>query len=219
VNWKSAILRLWKRREVKLLIGGTVLAVSAVCFLHRSDPHSKVTLEFVGYERRGTNQVEGTILAFRLKNHSIKDITYLGVHTESTPICEVEPMDGNDRQHQVIGGIMKPLQRGAGIIPTPYSVLRSGEERTVYCQVYLAEQSWLMKMSYWEGTQTNRVASWLPSGIQSQFVRSIHNLPKKTLASKPVHRIIPFLGRHSYGNYMYQTNGNGRVIAKWVWSK
>lgn len=225
------IKMIWQRREVRLLLVGVLLVMVELWLLARLNNRGPVTLEFVGYERRGTNNVDGTIVAFRISNHSGSAITYSGLE-KTSPVCEVVPMVAD--KFEVVGGTIdrdtwmftdsrfRVVSRAFGF---PKSIknfeMKEGEERIVYALVGYAEQSWSLKMNYKEGTATGAWVNQLPKSIQNLFRREYINLPENTITSKPVHRLVPWNGTrgdHRFGQFYFmtehRTNRNGRVTAK-----
>lgn len=220
MGWRSNISRWLQSREVRLLFIGILLVASTYWFFERMNSRGAVMLEFVGYERRGTNSVDGTIMAFRLINESGGPITYSGF-SEVAPFCDVKPMVADE--FNVLGGALTPshMINVTYFMPPQYFVLCNGEERIVYAKILYTEQSWMMKMHYWEGSPSGDWVKKLPTFAQGIFTRDVPSLPNSSVLSEPVHCVVPWV-RSSYfdfSNMHYfmtenRTNRNGRVTAK-----
>lgn len=218
MNWKPAILRVWKRREAKLAFFGLLVVVIVQWSFLRSAPEGKVTLEFVGLERAGTNCIQGTIVTFRLRNQSGSAITYVG-YSDAVPACAIKPMQKDD--HEVSGGNLTN-------VPNPTSgsgdiyVLKQGEETLVRGEVFVAEQSWRMTLHFWEGAQSSW-DRWVPDRIQSKLLGNKPLWEVGMVQSEPVHVLIPpyrndpeRMGWTEYITYPAKTNLNGRVTGKFT---
>jgi len=206
-----------------LLLVGVLLVMVELWLLARLNNRGPVTLEFVGCVHRGTNLVDGTIVAFRLSNRSGTAITYSGT-AKTSPSCEVIPMVADE--FRVLGGTLPGDRRVSLILgfityhymPTDYYVIESGEERIIYALVGQAEQSWRLKMDYQEGKVAGDWVNRLPVSAQSLFVRDYVYLPANTVLSEPVNRVIASrYWRDAKSQYFmtgFKTNRNGRVTAK-----
>lgn len=96
MNWKPAILRLWKRRDAKLACLGLLLVAIMQWSFLRMNPEGTVTLEFVEIVTRGRGSEEGTLAKFRLRNESGVDIRYNGLKAQE-PDCEIRPVSQGTR--------------------------------------------------------------------------------------------------------------------------
>lgn len=200
-----------RRRDVHLLLIGMLLVGATYQFFTRLNYRGPVTLEFVGYERMGTNKVNGTIMTFRLVNKSGGPITYAGV-SETAPRCTAKPMV--DDEFKVFGGNFTPDY----FWPPRYFILKNDEERVIYVNVDHAEQSWMLRMDYWEGSPSGAWVKKLPAFAQDMFLLDATLLPDNSVLSEPVHRVIASrYGRDAKFEYFMtglKTNRNGRVTAK-----
>jgi hypothetical protein len=217
VDWRNDIRRWLRWRDVRLLLIGLLLVGMTYQFFARLNYSGPVTLEFVGYERRGTNNVDGTIVAFRLINKSGGPITYVGA-SENIPDCEAKPVLADE--FKVSGGTLMPVLPldGHYLRITCWYVLSNGEERIVYAGIDKAEQSWMLKMQYCEGSPSGDWVYKLPAFAQGMFLRDFTSLPGNSVISEPVHRLIASrYGCDAKSQYFmtgHQMNRNGRVTAK-----
>ncbi|MCD6050604.1 MAG: hypothetical protein K0Q55_2007 [Verrucomicrobia bacterium] len=216
----QAIKAFFRRREIGLVLGGLLLVGITYKYYYGLNRLGKVSLEFVGYEARRTNVVDGSIMAFRLINQSGGDISYMGF-SDVAPYCDVNGVL-KDGEYSVLGGpLTDPRLRNVTYVwPRQYYVVKNGEERIVYAEVHQAEQSWVMSMKYWEGREIHP-PGWLPSVLREWLQRDISQFSENTVLSEPVHRLIPPF-RSSYvdlSDLHYfitnrQTNSSGRVTGK-----
>jgi hypothetical protein len=231
MNWQR-VKTFGRRREVWGL--AVMIFIMGAYWFHeaRSTPRG-VMLEFVGFGPQGTNQFPDTVMAFRVSNRSGIDITYFSPYVENGPECSVVPMDKNDAHHKVMGGSMMAMKYSfgaTGVREGYFNVLRSREDRIVLCEVFMAEQSWVFQMPYWEGNQTNRIEALLPPSMQAKFVQNLSSLPIKSVRSAPVHQLISQMhrldsytsdssitSRGSYPISIVQTNSDGRVTGRIGW--
>ncbi len=134
VNWKPAILRLWKRREAKLaLLGLVVVAITQWAYTQLNS--EGITLEFVEVITNGRGMEAGTLVKFRLRNKSGGEITYFGKNAQE-PRGKVESL------------------RKRGLAESGYSsgwdkfTVQDGEEVVMYARVWTANGPWRMKLGY-----------------------------------------------------------------------
>lgn len=199
------------------LLGLGLVAITQWSFM-RSNPEGKVTLEFVGLERRGTNNVQGTIVAFRLRNKSGTAISYGGI-SETVPVtCAIEPMLKDD--HDVFGGNLSnvPVTGSFSVY-----VLEPGEEKIVCGEVFVAEQSWRMTLHFWEGNPDSWWDKWVPYRFRKKLWGNVPPLEIGMVQSEPVHVLIPpfrndpeHAGSAEYITYPAKTNLHGRVTGKFT---
>jgi len=220
MNWES-IKALGRWRVVGLLvIAGLFLVLLAHQFFSGQNYQGPVTLEYVGYVAKGTNRLDGTILAFRLSNRAGGPICYRGTH-ESLPECRVLPMVADG--HRVQAESLKyPLQiDGQAVLGWQQEQeLENGRQRTLYVVMTMAEQSWLVELNYLERREPG-LPHWLPDKVQKWMVEHRGPRTKKTIRSEPVHRLIttvrgprPGFSELSYFMTNQKTNQDGRVTGK-----
>ncbi len=205
-----------RRRDVLLVVTGLFLVLMTYQFFFGLNYLGPVKLEFVGLARRGTNQVDGTVVAFRLINKSGGDISYWGTG-ESYPGCEVLPMVKD--QYRVDGWpILHPTKQVGHryyVLPSE-QVLENGKERIIFAVVEKAEQSWLLGVPYVEGRR-KQPPSWLPASVREWILSGNRVRSRKVVRSEPVHWVIPAYVAQSEWRYQMtevKTNANGRVTAK-----
>lgn len=147
MNWKPAILRLWKRRETKLVLFGLVLMAMVQWVFIRLNPEG-VTLEFVEIVTNGRGMETGTLAKFRLRNKLGQEITYYG-QSAHEPNCKIVTYRKNDTAD------------GGSVFAYPYVLVRTnsvnhwsqfavqdGEEVIVYARVGHAKGPWQLSMDY-----------------------------------------------------------------------
>ncbi len=219
MKWES-IKALGRRREVWLLVVGLFLVLLTYQFFFGLSYRGPVTLEYIGYVAKGTNRLDGTIIAFSLRNHSGGPICYHGTQ-ESLPEYRVLPMVVDD--HRVVAeSLTYPLEINGQFVfgwRQEY-VLEDGGQCTLYAVMDMAEQSWLVELDYLEGRQA-RLPHWLPDKVQKWIVEHRDPRTKKTIRSGPVHRLIarvrgprPGFSDLSYFMTNQKTNQDGRVTGK-----
>jgi len=214
MRWQSS-KTIWRRREVWLLLVGLALVAGTQWCCEWLNREGGVTLEFVGFERRGTNKVEGTIVSFRLRNRSGESIGYYE-YSDSLPMCQVLPMIPDE--HRVYGSNFKVY----AATPAFHLVtLGDGEERIVHAEIEIAEQSWKYQLAYWELGVSNRWTRLLPGFAREKLNKDFYTQPMQEVSSEPVHRLIPKLQSRydqipgaSYVFNSVQTNKDGRVTGK-----
>jgi hypothetical protein len=226
MNWER-IKAFGRRREVWLLVGGLFLVLLTYQFFFGLSYRGPVTLEYMGYVAKGTNRLDGTIMAFRLSNRSGGPICYRGTQ-ESLPACRVLPMVADE--HRVKAeSLVYPLELNGQFVFgwQQEHVLENGERRTLYVVMDMAEQSWLVELDYLEGNEA-RLPHWLPEKVQKWMVEHRGPRTKKIIRSEPVHRLIPRVrgSRPGFSDWSYfmtgqKTNQNGRVTGKMeaVWKQ
>jgi hypothetical protein len=218
VNWKPAILRLWKRREAKLaFLGLGLVAITQWSFL-RMNLEGTVTLEFVEIVTNGRGMEEGTLAKFRLRNESGEEISYYGIKAQE-PYCEVRPAGENTRAEGRPVYESPYLDMGrqdGGWFPDERPVLPANEEVIVYVRVWHANGPWRMVMDYtldggnqWREYVPVRFHHWLPS--QSTMRRGMQ------VASDPVAikvRGLDFKQRYVLAQYRQITNSTALPVLR-----
>jgi len=164
VNWKPAILRLWKRREVKLLLM-VVLLVLVVAWNRLPAPENnrQVALEYLGQR-----SVEGgeTELLFRLKNDGDSPVSYL-TYYDRGPV--VDFLNAN--------GVTQESGRLAG---TPaYALLRSGEAIDFTLKPALIYGPWYGEITYWQGDRSSSVSDFIQKAKSLVVSGKLEPLPEQ----------------------------------------
>jgi len=219
MNWER-IKASGRRRDVRLLVVGLILVLLTYHFFFGLSYRGAVKLEYMGYVAKGTNQLDGTIMAFSLRNHSGGPICYHGTQ-ESLPEYRVLPMVVDE--HRVVAeSLTYPLEINGQFVfgwRQEY-VLEDGEQCTLYVVMTLAEQSWLVELDYLEGRQA-RLPHWLPDKVQKWIIEHQGPRTKKTIRSEPVHRLLnkvrrspPGFSDPRYHMTNQKTNQVGRVTGK-----
>lgn len=147
MNWKPAILRLWKRRDVKLALLGLLLLAFTQWSFMRLNPAGEVTLEFVEMVTNGRGMEAGTLAKFRLRNESGGDISYFGMG-EHEPDCEIQPVIARTRAEGRPAYESPYIIIGEMHMWSKMPVLPAGEEVMVYARIWHADGPWRMMMDY-----------------------------------------------------------------------
>lgn len=143
VNWKPAILRLWKRREAKLALLGLVLVAITQWSLVRMNPAGTVTLEYLGH--RSTANGDHVVL-LRLTNTGDSPVSYYAYLDGKFPVIKFN--DSNPYPTFVCG--LGPLPE--------FEVLSLGESQIVKRFVDDLYGPWNAELSYYQGDQTGSLS-------------------------------------------------------------
>jgi len=167
LNWKPAILRLWKRREAKLVLLGLVLVAITQWLFVQLNPEGTVTLEFVEIVTQGRGMEAGTLAKFRLRNESGGDISYFGMK-EQEPDCEIRPSVKGTQAEGRPAYQSPDLFTNVMHVWSKMPVLAAGEEVMVYARVWKADGPWRMVMDY-NLDGRDWWIKYIPSGFQKWF--------------------------------------------------
>ncbi len=164
VNWKPAILRLWKQRDVKLLLVVALLSVLVMAWkLQPSPENTQVALEYLGQR-----VVEGgeTEVLFRLTNDGDLPVSYL-TYYDRGPMVDFFSANG----------VMQKSGRLAG---TPaYAILRPGEAMDFSLTPALIYGPWYAEITYWQGDRSSSVSDFIQKAKSLVVSGKLEPLPEQ----------------------------------------
>lgn len=175
MNWKPAILRVWKRMEAKAILIGFISVVCALWLSKQFNRDHIVTLEFVRMVT-GSSIERGALAEFRLRNDTLGEITYYGDKAEE-PLCDVHDVPFVAGQETSEGGIASHIPHPAASYyfgPGKPFVVGPGEESTLYARVLRANGPWQLVMDYHEDS-TGWWARFVPKYFHGWLI------PQRTL--------------------------------------